>query len=431
MPFSRKPGAHAAGRSKKAKGVAPKKNDAGVRSGTQFAYEFDKEEMGSGATVPIPAVDTGYSRYNAANAYSSASHSKKKKGKWSTKRKVLTVFLIIAAVLAAAGIAGALYLNNLNSILKGNDSEENAQIADSLAPSVGDDPFYMVLLGCDDREGVEGARSDTTILARVDPGNATVTLLSIPRDTAINYGSHGTVKFNAAYAYDGTSGTINATSQLCGVKISHYAEVHFEDLVDLIDYMGGVEVDVPMDIDDADAGGKLKAGKQTLNGQQAMIFARSRSYASGDFQRTTNQRLLIEAMMTKLMSMSATDLPGVIQKMAKCVTTDYDVSSLIGLAGKFKDANNMTVYSALMPSSTATGSDGASYVVADTKKLTQMMKVIDSGGDPSTVESDDSTVSSSKEAKKKGTESYVNKGDGIPDAGAESAASEASGSTAN
>jgi LCP family protein required for cell wall assembly len=421
MPFSKKSGAHAAGRSKKAKGNNPKNKDAGVRSGTQFAYEFDKEEMGSGATIPIPAVDTGYSRYNAGNTYSSGSHSKKHKKKWSTKRKVVTVLLVIVAIVAAAAIAGALYLNNLNSILKGSNSEENAQIADSLAPSVGDDPFYMVLLGCDDREGVEGARSDTTILARVDPGNAEVTLLSIPRDTAINYGDYGTVKFNAAYAYDGTSGTINATSQLCGVKISHYAEVHFEDLVDLIDYMGGVEVDVPMDIDDADAGGKLKAGKQTLNGTQAMIFARSRSYASGDFQRTTNQRLLIEAMVKKLMSMSATDMPGVIERMAKCITTDYDVSSLIALAGKFKDSSDMTVYSALMPNTTATGSDGASYVVADTKKLTKMMQVIDQGGDPSTVVSDDSTVTSSKEAKKKGTESYVNKGDGMPDAGAESA----------
>lgn len=427
MPFSKKSGAHAAGRSKKAKGVTKKNTDAGVRSGTQFAYEFDKEEMDSGATIPIPAVDTGYSRYNAGNTYSSSSHSKKHKKKWSTKRKVVTVLLVIVAILAAVAVAGALYLNNLNSILKGSDSEENAQIADSLAPSVGDDPFYMVLLGCDDREGVEGARSDTTILARVDPGNATVTLLSIPRDTAINYGDYGTVKFNAAYAYDGTSGTINAASALCGVKISHYAEVHFEDLVDLIDYMGGVEVDVPMDIDDADAGGKLKAGKQTLNGQQAMIFARSRSYASGDFQRTTNQRLLIEAMVNKLMSMSATDMPGVIEKMAKCITTDYDVSSLIALAGKFKDADNMTVYSALMPSTTATGSDGTSYVVADTKKLTKMMKVIDQGGDPSTVVSDDSTVSSSKEAKKKGTESYVNKGDGLPDAGAESTSTASTG----
>ena len=224
---------------------------------------------------------------------------------------------VIVLLIAGASAAAALYVNNLNSILKGSDAQENAQVADSLAPAVSGEPFYMLLLGCDDRDGVEGARSDTTILARIDPGNAKVTLLSIPRDTAINYGNYGTVKFNAAYAYDGASGTIDATSALCGVKISHYAEVHFDALVDLIDYMGGVEVDVPMDIDDADAGGSLKAGKQTLNGEQAMIFARSRSYASGDFQRTTNQRLLIEAMVQKLMKTPATDMPGMVQKLCQ------------------------------------------------------------------------------------------------------------------
>lgn len=407
MPFSKRSGAHAAGRGKKAKGVSSTSHHDEVRSGTQFAYDFDKEDYSEGKTIPLSPVQQTATA--TAGAGASNTHAKHKQG--HGKRVALIVVLVIVGVLAIAGIAGALYVNNLNSILQGDDSEENAEIADSLAPTVGDDPFYMVLLGCDDRDGVEGARADTTILARIDPGNATVTLLSIPRDTAINIEGHGVQKFNAAYAFDGTSGAIDATSKLCGVKISHYAEVHFAHLIELIDYMGGVEVDVPMDIDDADAGGKLKAGKQTLNGEQALIFARSRSYATGDFQRTTNQRLLIEAALKKLMSMSATDMPGVITKMAQCITTDYDVSSLIALADKFKNTDDMKIYSALMPIKEATGSDGTSYVVADTKNLEKMMKVIDAGGDPSTVSSNDNTVSSSKEAKKKGAESYVNTGD--------------------
>lgn len=408
MPFSKRSSAHSAGRRANAKGVTPKATDAGVRSGTQSAYEFDKEDVASGATIPIRPVQTGYSRYNATSGKAARKRGKKK------RKTLIIVLAVIVLLIAGASAAAALYVNNLNSILKGSDAQENAQVADSLAPAVSGEPFYMLLLGCDDRDGVEGARSDTTILARIDPGNAKVTLLSIPRDTAINYGNYGTVKFNAAYAYDGASGTIDATSALCGVKISHYAEVHFDALVDLIDYMGGVEVDVPMDIDDADAGGSLKAGKQTLNGEQAMIFARSRSYASGDFQRTTNQRLLIEAMVQKLMKTPATDMPGMVQKLAKCVTTDYDISSLVGLASKFQSAGSVTMYSALMPSTTATSStDGGSYVVANVQQLAQMMKVIDEGGDPSTVATDDSTVSSSAEAQEKGTESYVNTGDGL------------------
>jgi LCP family protein required for cell wall assembly len=436
MPFSKRSGAHAAGHGKKAKGVSSTSHDAGVRSGTQFAYDFDKEEAGAGKTVPLTPLQQAATD-GAAGAVAVPLKKNGKPKMKKGKKIALAIILVVAAILAVAGVAGALYVNNLNNILQGSDSQEKAQIADSLAPTEGDNPFYMVLLGCDDREGVEGARADTTILARVDPGKAKVTLLSIPRDTAINIEGHGVQKFNAAYAFDGTSGAIDATSKLCGVKISHYAEVHFDHLIELIDYMGGVEVDVPMDIDDADAGGKLKAGKQTLSGEQAMIFARSRSYATGDFQRTTNQRILIEAALKKLMSMSATDLPGVINKMATCVTTDYDVNSLITLAGKFKDTDNLTIYSALMPSKEASGSDGASYVVVDTKKLEKMMKVIDSGGDPATVESNDNTVTSSKEAKKKGTESYVNTGtddtgdDTVPDYNSASVSVDSTGSQAD
>ena len=200
------------------------------------------------------------------------------------------------ACLIGAGFAGAnIYLNSLNQNLAG-DEQEAEEVKEVLkAAPVENKPFYMLLIGCDDREGVDGARADTTILARLDPKKNKVTLISIPRDTAIEIDGYGMQKFNAAYTYGGASGTIEAASELCGVEISHYAEVHFEALIDIIDYIGGVDVDVPIGIDDVDAGGKVDAGMQHLDGEHAMIFARSRSYETGDFQRTTSQRLLIDS----------------------------------------------------------------------------------------------------------------------------------------
>lgn len=272
----------------------------------------------------------------------------------------------------------------------------------------------MLLVGCDDREGVEGARADTTILARLDPKNNQVTLLSIPRDTAIDIDGYGTQKFNAAYTYGGPSGTIEATKQLCGVEISHYAEVHFEALVDLIDYIGGVDVDVPIGIDDVDAGGKVEAGMQHLDGEHAMIFARSRSYVNGDFQRTANQRLLIEAAVEKVLSMDATEYPGLLTKVSQSMTTDFSVQELLGLVQAFTDEPEITMYSAMVPSTTAE-LDGVSYVVADVDTLSKMMDVIDEGGDPSTVDYVDTTVTSSKEAEEEGIETIVNEGDDVAD----------------
>lgn len=371
--------AHSKGRRGSSRSQSPFGNPSGTAGFNPVRGTYGNQESGA------------YSRYTAD--YNGKSH-RKKMGRG--KKIALICVIVVACLIGGGGIATALYINGINSNLAGTDAKEAAEVRDALAPAVSNEPFYMLLIGCDDRDGVDGARADTTILARIDPGNDEVTLVSIPRDTAITISGYGTQKFNAAYTYGGASGTIQAASALCGVNISHYAEIHFDNLVDLINYIGGVTVDVPLDIDDEDAGGSLSAGVQTLNGEEAMIFARSRAYATGDFQRTTNQRTLIEAAIKKIMSLPATELPGVISKMSQCVTTDYNVSDLISLANAFKDKGNITMYSAMIPSSTA-DLNGISYVVADTTTLKKMMAIVDAGGDPSTVATD-YTVTSSTES---------------------------------
>ena len=335
------------------------------------------------------------------------------------RRSVIAAVLVTLLVLVGVGSAGAyVYLQHLNQNLAGEDEVEAEEVRETLTPmTMGDDPFYMLLVGCDDREGVEGTRADTTILARIDPGNNVVTLISIPRDTAIDIPGYGTQKFNAAYTYEGASGTITAASELCGVQISHYAEVHFEALIDIINYIGGVDVDVPIPIDDVDAGGKLDAGYQHLNGEQAMVFARSRSYASGDFQRTTSQRLLIGAAVEKVMSMSPTELPGLLMQVSQSMITDLSVQELLGLALSFQDEPPLVMYSAIVPSTTSEW-DGVSYVVTDTYLLSEMMNVVNEGGDPATIVADDYTVSTSEEATEQGIELIINYGDDTPDEGA-------------
>ena len=324
---------------------------------------------------------------------------------------VVAVVLILIACIAGAGFAGAnIYLHNLNQNLAG-DVQEAEEVKEVLtAAPIEDDPFYMLLIGCDDREGVDGVRADTTILARLDPKKNRVTLLSIPRDTAIEIEGQGMQKFNAAYTFGGPSGTIAAAKELCGVDISHYAEVHFEALIDIIDYIGGVDVDVPIGIDDVDAGGKVEAGMQHLDGEHAMIFARSRSYTNGDFQRTTSQRLLIKAAAEKVLAMDPTEYPGLLMKISESMNTDFSVQELLGLAQAFTDEPEMKMYSALVPSTTDE-IDGVSYVITDTDALAKMMAYIDKGKNPAKLEYEDTTVTSSKEAKKEGIETIINYGD--------------------
>ena len=162
----------------------------------------------------------------------------------------------------------------------------------------------MLLIGADksqDRdESGEYWRFNTEpsmILARVDPKEKEVTLISIPRDTQVDIPGHGTQKINAAYAFGGASLAVDTVSELAGVPISHYAEIDFDGFKAVVDALGGIEVDVPMEINDDMAGGHVDAGLQTLNGEQALILCRSRhnydDIGNGDAIRAANQRLVL------------------------------------------------------------------------------------------------------------------------------------------
>lgn len=309
------------------------------------------------------------------------------------KKIAIGVMCSLLVLVLGAGTAMALYVNNLNSKLLGDKTEEEKMaIQDVLAPKKSfNEPFYMMLIGSDAREGNDemGQRSDTNIVVRVDPTTCTVSMVSIPRDTMIDIDGYGRNKFNAAYNYGGASSTIREASQLLDVEISHFAEVNFEKLIELVDVVGGVEVDVQDKIDDPDAGPVvIEPGVQTLDGQAALVYARSRAFVDGDFTRTLHQRELIEAIIKKVLSLPITELPGVIEQAANCVSTDLTVTDIIALATQFQDFGNLTIYSAMAPSAIVPYHiDGVSYVVADPTSIAQMMQLVEEGQDPSAVNS--------------------------------------------
>lgn len=328
-----------------------------------------------------------YSRMNPA--YS------KKSCRMGTGKKialgVLTAFIVAAL---GVGSAAALYFNSINDALTKGDKtdEELLAIQDALstdAPKPFTEPFYMMLIGSDKRQdgSFEGARSDTNIVVRVDPTKNVVTMASIPRDTQIQLDDYGTNKFNAAYNFLGAAGTIEEAEKLLGVDISHYAEVDFESLSELVDAVGGVDITLEEPIDDPHIPDVyIEAGEQHLDGERALAYARSRQYVDGDFTRTAHQRELVTAIVDEVLEMPVTDLPKVISAAASCVTTDLTVDELISLATQFKDsADELVIYSAMVPSYTGMENE-ISYVYTDTAVLDEFMRLVEAGEDPSTVE---------------------------------------------
>ncbi|MBQ9020635.1 MAG: LCP family protein [Eggerthellaceae bacterium] len=386
------------------------------------------EPVSAGAWRPVVSASAaaGGTRFDDySREKSNYSAPKKKSGLTATKvlAALLTVFLV--GVLGYAGFQffKSSYKESVNEQLRPENIEDAQAAKQVLTPTTSRDPFYMMIIGTDSRNDEMGERSDTNIVARIDPQRGIISMISIPRDTAIMLEGYGTQKFNAAFAYGGIPGAIRAAEGLLGVQISHYALVDFDGMKALVDALGGVTVDVPVRIDDPDAGPVVvEAGEQHLDGEHALVFARSRAYTTGDFQRTTNQRLLISAMLNQAMNISTTDLPRIIESAAQCLTTDMTVNMIQDYALYFMDHENITVYSTMVPSSTAMN-EGSSYVVCDTAALLQVMQAIDSGEDPSPYVAD-YTVSTSQEAAEAGmpdaigVDSRLTEGDGTGDANA-------------
>lgn len=295
-------------------------------------------------------------------------------------RRVLLTLLVL--VLAAAGAAFA-WVASLQA--KMNDK---SVVTDELRASLVEkekttDPFYMLLLGTDGRPGEEVYRSDTIILARIDPQNKKVALVSIPRDTKVTINGQ-TQKINAAHAIGGAQGAVQAVSTLCGVDISHYAEVSFDGMTGIVDAIGGVQIDVEDNINDWKAGNiKIQKGEQVLNGAAALTYARSRKFTDGDYTRMKHQRHLIEAIVKQVLNNTdATTIVPLLNSTADMVKTDMSITEIADLANQMRGMNVDTdLYSANVPSTTA-DVNGVSYVVANMPELQEMMDRIDRGEDP-------------------------------------------------
>ncbi|MCR2037871.1 LCP family protein [Adlercreutzia caecimuris] len=304
----------------------------------------------------VPALPEGnpYSRAAAGGDYAQDRRRKKRK-------RIALGALAAVLVLALGGVGMAFaYINQIESNFSEDITPEVQEALEKPADYDGG-TFYMLLMGTDkskEREKGEYAgdtfRSDSMILTRVDPENKKVTMVSLHRDTETEIEGYGMQKLNASYAFGGPAGAIKAVSQMAGVPISHYAEINFDGFKDVVDALGGIEVDVPMEIDDKRAGGHVDAGKQTLNGDQALILCRARhaydEYGDGDRYRAANQRLVLGAIAKKILSSDVATMASTIEALSQYVTTDFKIADILALANSLQGLDpSKDIYSAMEP----------------------------------------------------------------------------------
>jgi len=235
--------------------------------------------------------------------------------------------------------------------------------------------FNVLLLGSDARPGEKIGRTDTIIVAQVSEDR--IAMLSIPRDTRVQIPGHGYQKINAAAVYEGPELTAELVSDLIGQPIDKYMLVRWEGFMNIIDTVGGVDVNVAKSFSAyALDGDKQKIhfqeGIQHLNGREALAFVRYRSEPQGDIFRVGQQLELMKALAEQCKQPSKLlKLPLIVPDLYKNVETNMKLKELVALAKAGMNFKDSTVITQTLPGYFL-NIDGISYWGVDPEQARQV-----------------------------------------------------------
>ncbi len=240
----------------------------------------------------------------------------------------------------------------------------------------------ILLIGQDRREGESRARSDSMILVTVNKNTKSIVLTSFLRDMYVQIPGYSSNRLNASYAWGGME-LLNATlEQNFGIHVDGNVEVDFNQFSQIIDMLGGVELELRSDeakLINSEVGGGLTAGLQSLNGNQALSYARIRKLDSdGDFSRTERQRKVINAVLSEVRNVSLIRLLGIVNDLLPMVTTDMTNSEILGYATSlFPLLSGASIVSQQIPANGAysyASINGMSVLLADMDANRQILQ---------------------------------------------------------
>lgn len=243
---------------------------------------------------------------------------RRRRGGWGRRIGVLLILVLLLTVAwaVASYLALAWAVDDANRRLGPVPLDDQPGLVLS-------EPTTILLLGTDSGPGVgreTSRRSDSIMLVRTDPSRGRTAFLSVPRDLRADIPGRGFGKINAAFQRGGPPLALGAVRNLTGLKINHMLVIDFRNFVQLVDALGGVEVDVPEPIVankfdcpfktqqqcDRWSGWRFRAGKQTMNGRRALVYSRIRENrlnpAENDLTRGERQQAVVRAIVDKTTS---------------------------------------------------------------------------------------------------------------------------------
>ncbi|PKR77776.1 transcriptional regulator LytR [Halalkalibacillus sediminis] len=221
-------------------------------------------------------------------------HTEKK----SRKKKIIAIIIILLLIIG--GLLAYLYykvgqtVDEMHTPVEAINQEEVKDAIDNK------ETINILLLGVDEREGDVG-RSDTMVLASLNPHTNEMLRFNIPRDTFVEIPGRGMDKINHAYAFGGSDLSVQTVENFLDTEVHFYSRINMEGLQDVVDAIGGVTV--TNDQAFSHGGHDFREGEIDLNGEQALIFSRMRKQdPEGDLGRNDRQQQIIDAFMDEAAS---------------------------------------------------------------------------------------------------------------------------------
>ncbi|MFJ8219596.1 LytR family transcriptional regulator [Bacillus cereus] len=257
------------------------------------------------------------------------------------KKKILFWILGIVGVLIIGGGAYAYHVysnvaNTLDAVHKPLDRDKSDKRSEKVDVS-DKKPISILMMGVDQR-GEDQGRSDSLMLFTLNPAKKSMKITSIPRDSYTEIVGKGKKdKINHAYAFGGINMSVKTVENFLNVPVDHYIEVNMEGFKDIVDAVGGVDINNDMDftID----GVHYAKGDLHLNGEKALLYSRMRYQDTrGDFGRQMRQRQVIQAVIKKGASVSSLASYGdVLKAIEKNVKTSLTQDQMFDIQKNYKD----------------------------------------------------------------------------------------------
>ena len=262
----------------------------------------------------------------------------RKKKNWSTTKKVVLSLVMVLVILIGTVLGFYKHIKNKIYVKKEPSISNN----DSEFKEV-EGITNVLLIGVDARDLDEPCRSDSMIIATLDNNNKKVKLTSLFRDTLVDIPGHGEAKLNAAYMLGGPELLMKTVKETYNVNIDKYIIINFWGFETIVDYIGGIEVDVKdyqleelnKYIGESTGGNDCpveKTGIQTLNGKQALSYARIRYNVGDEYERTDRQREVIFKVIEKLQNTKPSKYLGIMNTMLEYIKTNIDPLEALNMA---------------------------------------------------------------------------------------------------